>query len=116
MASFFEWTKRRSDVEQKQADGTALAIQTVEKFKDRTFKFKGPGMKHSHIPSEEIIRFIQEELPQYYDYRTQVTTFYDRDNTGQANIKIEGTIGIRGPSARYNPLDRIFIVKTERPG
>jgi len=115
MAIFFDWIKRRSGIEQKQADGAGLAIQTAEKFKDRTFKFKGPGMKHSHISSEEIIRFIHEELPQYYDYRTQVTTFYDKDNTSQANIKIEGTIGIRGPSARYNPLDRTFIIKTESP-
>jgi hypothetical protein len=116
MAGFFDWIKRRSDVEQKQANGTGLAAQTVEKFKDRTFKFKGPGMKHSHILSKEIIRFIHEELPQYYDYRTQVTTFYDKDDTNQANIKTEGTVGIRGPSARYNPLDRAFIIKTERPG
>ena len=115
MAGFFDWIKRRSDVEQKQADGTDLAIQTVEKFKDMTFKFKGPGMKHSHIPSEEIIRFIHEGLPQYYNYRTRVTTFCDKDNTSQANIKIEGTIGIRGPSARYNPLDLTFIIKTESP-
>lgn len=115
MPSFLDWIKRRSDVEQKQADSIGLAIQTVEKFKDRTFKFKGPGMKHSNIPSEEVVRFIHEELPRYYDYRTQVTTFYDRDNTNQANIKIEGTIGIRGPSARYNPLDRAFIIKTESP-
>lgn len=64
MSSFFDWIKGRSDVEQTQADGTGLAIQTVEKFKNRTYKFKGAGMKHSHIPSEEIIRFIQEELPQ----------------------------------------------------
>jgi len=56
MAGFFDWFKRRSDVERKQADGTGLAIQAVEKFKDRTFKFKGPGMEHSHVPSEEIIK------------------------------------------------------------
>ena len=96
MVNFVDWFKRRSRVEHKEANGTSLAIQTIENFKDRTFKFKGPGMKHSHIPSEEIIRFIHEELPQYYDYRTQVTTFYDKDNTSQANIKSEGTIGIRG--------------------
>lgn len=115
MESFFDWIKRRSVVEQEQADGTGLAIQTVEKFKDSTFKFKALGMKHAHIPSEEIISFIHEELPQYYDYRTQVTTFYDKDNTSQANIGIESTIGIRGPTARNNALDRTFIIKTENP-
>jgi hypothetical protein len=33
----------------------------------------------------------------------------------QADVKIEATIGIREPSAWYNPLDRTFIMKTESP-
>ena len=104
--------KERLTAEYNESDGVNLALQTIERFKDRTFKFKAVGMKHRNVRAKEIIRFIKEELPGYYTYTTKIKTFTDIKKTEQAHIIINGTLGITG---RYNPLDRSFTIKTEKP-
>jgi hypothetical protein len=114
MIGFWSWIKRNSQVKYEESEGIAFAIQTVEKYSERTFEFRGPGMKYSGIPAEEIIRFMREEVPEYYNYYTNVKTYLDRGKIQQAEIEITGTIGMRGKSGRYNPLDRKFFIATEK--
>jgi len=104
--------KGRLTPEYNESGGVNLSLQTIERFKDQTFKFKAAGMKHRNVPAKEIIRFIKEELPGYYTYTTKIKTFMDIKKTEQAHIIINGTLGIIG---RYNPLDRSFTIKTEKP-
>jgi len=110
MIDLLGWLKGRLVAEYNESGGINLALQTIERFKDRSFKFKGAGMKHRNIPAKEIVRFIKEELPSYYTYTTKIKTFMDIKKTEQAHIIINGTLGVTG---RYNPLDRSFTIKTE---
>ena len=110
MIDLFGWLKGRLAAEYNESGGVNIALQTIERFKDRTFKFKAAGMKHRNMPAKEIMRFIKEELPAYYTYTTKIKTFTDINRTEQAHIVIKGTLGITG---RYNPLDRSFTIKTE---
>ena len=102
-------------VKRKNADDLQLALETVKRFKGRNFKFKGPGMKASGVPGEEVIRFIEEELPGYYTYSTLVKTYSDRHKTSHACIQIKGTMSLSRELNRYNPFDVTCTVKTEKP-
>jgi hypothetical protein len=115
MSRILNWIRKRTSIEHKAADGLELALETVETLKDRSFSFLGPGMKYKAIPDTEIARFVKDELPEYYNYRTDVTTYSDRRKVKQADICITGWIGIRGQYRRPSPLDRNFIIKTEAP-
>lgn len=116
MAALLDWIKQRSSVEYSESGGTHLAVQTVRKFDGRTFKFKGAGMRHRAVPADEIIRFIEQELPHYYSYSTEVKTWLDKNGTGQAHLKIEGSVSLRRPSSRFNPLNLTFIINTDPSG
>ncbi len=113
MRTFWEWIKGRSGIEYRESEGIGLALQTVDELNKRTFKIKGPGMKHSGIPAEEITRFLRDELPGYYNYYVSVKNYLDKKDVHQAEIEIMGVIGMRGKSSRYNPLDKKFIITTE---
>jgi len=115
MSHILNWIRKRTSIEHNASDGLDLALETVETLKDRSFSFKGPGMKYKAIPDAEIIRFIQDELPEYYNYHTHVTTYRNRRKVKQAGIRILGWLGIRGQYRRPSPLDRNFIIKTEAP-
>ena len=115
MSRLLNWIWRRKSIEHNASDGLELALRTVETLKDRSFSFRGPGMKYKDIPDVEITRFIQEELSEYYNYHTDVTTYRDRRKINQADIRILGWLGVRGVYRRPSPLDRTFIIKTEAP-
>ncbi len=102
-------------VEHRGSDNLRLALETVERFKGRSFKFKGAGMKASGVPGEEVIRFVEEELPDYYTYSTRVKTYSDRHKIPHARIEIKGTMSLSKALNRYNPLDMVCTVKTEKP-
>lgn len=102
-------------VEHRRSDNLRLALETVGRFKDRSFKFRGAGMKASGVPSQEVIRFVEEELPGYYTYSTQVKTYSDRHGTPHAYIEIKGTMSLSRELNRYNPLDVSCTIKTEKP-
>jgi hypothetical protein len=113
MKTLLEWIKGKSEVKCQESQGIDLAIRTIEKYGKRTFKFRGPIMRYSGIPTEEIARFLREELPEYYNYYVSIRTYLNRQNIPQAEIEITGIIGLRGKSGRYNPLDIKFFIKTE---
>ena len=71
MTELIERIIGRKAVRHFQADGLDLALETIREFTDRSFSIKGSGVKHRNIPAEEIIRFIDEELPPYYSYTTK---------------------------------------------
>jgi len=102
-------------VKRRNSDNLRLALETVERFKGRSFKFKGGRTKASGVPSEEVIRFVEEELPRYYTYSTKVKTYSDRHKTPHACIEIKGTLSLSKELNRYNPFDVICTVKTEKP-
>ena len=114
MRELFSWISGKSEVKYEEYEGANLAVHAVEKHQGRTFKVIWPGVKNSGVPAEEVIRFIQEELPGYYDYYVKVKTYVDRYKVPQAKIEIQGTISIRGKPGRYNPFDTRFVIKTER--
>ena len=102
-------------VKHRNSDDLRLALQTVERFKGRSFRFKGVGIKASGVPGEEVIRFVEEELPGYYTYSTRVKTYSDRHKTPYACIEIKGTMSLSKELNRYNPFDVTCTVKTEKP-
>jgi len=114
MTRFWDWLTGKSEVECEESEEIDLAIHTLERYNRRRFTVRGPGMKYASVPAEEVIRFIQEELPVYYNYYVGVRTYLDREKVPQAYIEITATIGLRGKSSRYNPLNRRFVVRTEK--
>ena len=102
-------------VKHRNSDDLRLALETVKKFTGRRFKVKGPGIKASGVPGEEVIRFVEEELPGYYTYSTTVKTYSDRHKRPHARIEIKGTMSLSKELNRYNPLDVNCTVKTENP-
>jgi len=104
----------RKQVRQEQEEGIGLAIRTIEEFEGRAFSFQETH-PDSGIPGDELIRFIQEDLPSYYNYTTKVKKYVDAAGIAQATIEILGTIGVSKRQKRYNPLNRTFHIKPEQP-
>jgi hypothetical protein len=115
MMSLLDRFRGHESAHHSKADGLELAVATVEEFKARKFRFRGAGMKAAGLPAEEVIRFVEEELPDYYTYTTRVKTYSDRRKTAQARIEITGTMGLSRELNRYNPLDVSCTIKTEKP-
>jgi hypothetical protein len=113
MGNLLDRISGKSEVKFEEYEGTDAVVHTVEKHPDRTFKVTWPGKIITGVPADEVIRFIREELPGYYDYYIKIKTYVDRHNIPQAEIEIQGTIGIRGKPGRYNPFDTRFFIKTE---
>jgi hypothetical protein len=113
--SLLDCLKGNQSIERRQSNGLGLAVATLERFQERSFRFKGVGMNASGVPADEVIRFVQEELPQYYSYTTRAKTYSDRSDTPQARIEITGTMGVSKRLNRYNPLDVSCTIKTEKP-
>jgi len=44
-----------------------------------------------------------------------VKKYVDTGDIAQARIEIRGTIGVSKRQKRYNPLSRVFHIKTENP-
>ncbi len=59
-------------------EGLKSVVHTIEKRSERTFKVSWPGKKSTGVPAQEVIRFVQEELPGYYDYYVKMKTYVDR--------------------------------------
>jgi len=112
--SFLDCLQGNKSIERRESDSLGLAVATLERFRDRSFRLKGVGMNASGVPAEEVIRFVQEELPQYYNYTTRAKTYSDRTKTPQARIEITGTMGLSKRLNRYNPLDVSCTIKTEK--
>jgi len=115
MANFVDWLAGRKSMEYGEGEGLELALRTAEEFDGRTFKCRGRGARHSRTSYEEILRFIQKELPDYYNYTTRVKKYIDRRGIPQVQIEIAGSMGLSRQLNRYNPLDMAFFIKTESP-
>ncbi len=113
MGNLLDRISGKSQVKYEEYEGTNSVVRAVEKHSERTFKVIWPGINSSGVPAEEVIRFVREELPSYYDYYVKIKTYVDRHKIPQTEIEIQGTIGIRGKPGRYNPLDTRFFIKTE---
>lgn len=113
--SLLDWLKGNQSIEHRRSDGLGLAVATLERFPGRRFRFKGIGMNAAGVSSEEVIRFIQEELPQYYNYTTHAKTYSDKNKTPQARVEITGTMGVSKKLNRYNPLDVSCAIQSEKP-
>lgn len=110
-----DWVKGHTSVERKESEGLGFALETVEMFKGRTFQVRGRGIRASHLPTDEVVRFVQEELPGYYTYTTKIQTYTDRHKIRQACVEIKGWIGLSRRMNRYNPFDWTCTIKTEAP-
>jgi len=115
MANLIDWLARKKSVEYSEGEGLNLAVQIAKEFEGRTFGCKERKSGPSGVSAEEIRRFIQEELPDYYNYTTKVKTYIDKKGISQAEIEIAGSIGLSRQFNRYNPLNRTFYIKTESP-
>ena len=113
--SFLDCLRRNKSIEYHESDGRGLAVTTLERFAGRRFRVKGPGIKAFSVPTEEVVRFVQEELPDYYTYTTRTKAYSDRNETPQVCIEITGTMGVSRRLNRYNPLDIRCTIKTEKP-
>ncbi len=113
--SLLDCLKGNQSIEHRRSDGLGMAVATLERFPGRSFRFKGVGMNASGVPVEEVIRFVQEELPQYYNYTTHAKTYADKNKIPQARIEITGTMGISKKLNRYNPLDVSCTIQSEKP-
>ena len=102
-------------VESTESEGLGPVLETVEQFKDRTFKVRARGIRASHVPVEEVRRFLQEELPGYYTYTTKTVVYEDRRQVHHVRLQIKGWIGLSRQMNRYNPLDITCTVCTESP-
>jgi hypothetical protein len=69
--NLIDWLVRRQAVECSKGEGLNSAVRTVKEFKGRIFGCRGKKSRYSGISSEEILRFILEELPDYYNYTTK---------------------------------------------
>jgi hypothetical protein len=113
--SLWNQLKRRTSVERRESEGVGAVLEMAGKFKGRTFQVKGRGIRAAHVPADEVVRFIQEELPGYYTYTTRVQTYTDRHKVRHACVEIKGWIGLSRRMNRYNPFDWTCIIKTEAP-
>lgn len=113
MKNLLDWISGKSEVKKEEYEGINSVVHAIEKYMERTYKVRWPGKNSSGIPAQEVIRFIREELPSYYDYYVKIKTYVDSHTITQAEIEIIGTIGIRGKPGRYNPFDIKFFIKTE---
>jgi hypothetical protein len=113
MRTLPDWISGKSQVMTEEYQGTDSIIDTIEKYPERTFLVMWPGKKSSGIPAQEVMRFVREDLPGYYDYYVKIKTYINKQKVPQAEIEIRGTIGLRGKPGRYNPLDTMFFIKTE---
>lgn len=107
--------RRHTLVRSAESEGLGSVFETVEQFKDRTFKVRARGIRASHVPIEEVKRFVQEELPGYYTYTTRIAVYRDRRQVCHVRIEIKGWIGLCRQMNRYNPLDITCSVRTESP-
>ena len=113
MPNLIGWLVGSKHVERKESEGLNLALQTIEGFKERTFRCRQRRTQYAGISSEEIREFVQEGLPDYYSYTTRVKKYIDRKGIPQAKIEIIGNIGLSRQLNRYNPLNRTFCIATE---
>ena len=113
--SLLERLKRRRSVKQTRAEGLAAALEAVERFRGRTFRVNGRGIRAAHVPQDEVARFIDEEFPGYYTYTTKVETYTGRRNVRHAWIEIKGWSGLSRQMNRYNPFDMTCTIRTEPP-
>lgn len=113
MKNLLDRISGKSEIYFEESVEIGAVVHTVEKYPQRTFKVAWPGNKSSGVPAEEVVRFVREELPGYYDYYVKIKTYVDRHKIRQAEIEINGTAGIRGKPGRYNPFDTKFFIKTE---
>ena len=116
MMSLFDRLAQRTCTKRREDGGLNLAIRTIREFAERTFRCPQTTPKTSHIYCDEIVEFIEEKLPQYYSYVTRVKTYKDRKGIPQAEIQIDGAIGVSERKNRYNPWSLHILVRTESPG
>lgn len=107
--------KGHTSVEYTESEGLGCALETVGMFKNRTFKVRGREIRASHVPADEVARFIQEEFPGYYTYTTRVETYTDWRKVRHVCVEIKGWIGLSRRMNRYNPLDLACTIRTEAP-
>ncbi len=113
--SFLDRLKRRTVVDEMQSEGLSAAIEAVKQFDQRTFCVTGQGLRASHVPSEEVSRFLEEEFPDYYSYTTKVQTYTKPQDVLHARIEIKGWSGLSQQMNRYNPFDMTCTIRTEPP-
>ncbi len=111
--SLSEFIQGRSVVDKREEKGLDLALEVLDTFKGRTFRVKGKTIKARAVEEEEAIRFLKEELPEYYQYQTRVLSYVTRKNACHVRIDIEGWLGIRSELRRYSPLDIRLSIFTE---
>jgi hypothetical protein len=105
--------KGRKNIVNQEGQGINLALYLINKFKDRTFTFKGLKNKYFGIRREELIKLIQEEMESMvvlYNYTTRAKTYTDRKGIPQLEIRLIGKVSI---IHRYNPLDIKLSIATE---
>ena len=113
MKNLLDWISGKSQIAFEETAGIGAVVHAVEKHPQRTFRVAWPGKKSYGVPAEEVVRFVREELPVYYDYYVKIKTYMDRHKSRQTEIEIHGTAGVRGKPGRYNPFDTKFFIKTE---
>ena len=113
--SLLDRLKGRTSVECTESEGLGFVIEALGSFEERTFTVRGGGIRASHVPCEEVARFLREELPDYYTYTARTETFMDRHDVRHACIAIKGWIGLSRRMNRYNPFDVTCTIWTETP-
>lgn len=113
--SLLDRLKGHTSIECAELEGLGPVLETVGLFRDRTFRVQARGVRASHVPIEEVERFIREELPGYYTYTARTRAYTDRHQVRHVRLRIKGWIGLSRQMNRYNPLDITCTIRTETP-
>ncbi len=112
--SVIDLIKVRKEIVYKENEGIKSAVYLINEFNGRTFSFKGLKKKYSGLTGQELIERVQEEIDNMlimYRYKTKAKKHIDSKGNKQLRIKIVGKAGMM---TRYNPLDIVMNIKTER--
>ena len=111
--SVLTWLTGKKDVVCRKAEGIDIALQALGQFEGRTFTVKDGLHLHRAVTTADVRTYIQTQLPQYYNYQAQLTTYTDRNEKQQVRIILKGHIGLSRQLQRYNPMDLRISIRSK---
>ena len=111
--SLLAWLTGKKNVLCRKAEGVDIVLKILQKFEDRTFTVKDGTYLYRAVSTVDLRTYIETKLPEYYNYKTQFTTYTDRIGKTQLHIILRGHIGLSSQLERYNPMDLKIYIKSK---